>query len=621
MQITEMPTRTPVDRASETSIDKYWFPDSFLRGMQEADADGWRFIVGRRFVDVEYEGVLCTAHADYDANLNVYRLKMLKDRHALGPIIYKNDGRPTWRLTLNESQRPAVSPAPQNVSDAAPKRPNTSVGEQADQPPAAKKPRPAEEPTFIDPNRYSPSHRSPDTQGYYELKPRPGMKETDTLFAFKDQYARWIQVDPPSAGFGSHPTHLKQWTDQEIWEAFAIQGQDIERFRLQAQASGKPPQWATPRETGNPLDILMRDSLRWLHPSMTAKDRETFLQTYNLLPSQLTRLQQHMKTALTMPEWATVHKRLMEEVDNPHRLDQYSLDAIQELNLKREARHDWYDPESSLTVELREALLAKMGYRRNAQNCLYRTDIPALFRGDERTPFELAKDDAMLPRYAHRRGATTHKPMSATFSLKEGQMYASAPDPEYLRFNSQTNKYPGRAADDTPPNSDASDGSDSDSSTSSAWSDPGSPVAMDRERNYERIRERQTEMFLYVLDTRQLEVVPHEQNHMFNSSARDNPDTWFPSDDHEGLISVTQKGLDADRIWLLDSTLTKAAKVHDIHDQAGADADRIEAVTHAGRSNRYEYDRLIDAAEAAGKPILKLSGNKNEFGDDITWPE
>lgn len=619
LHISEMPTRSIDGHANEHPVDKYWLHAPFLRGMQSANDEGWRFIVGRRFVDVEHDGGLRTAHVDLDEKLKVYRLKLLKDRHALGPIIYKNEGRPTWRLTSDDIATNRVRQTAQTAGEPAPKRRSAFTDEQIDQPSAAKQPRTMEAPTFIDPNRYRPSDRSPDAQGYYELEPRPGSTRTDTLFAFRDQYARWIQVAPPVDGFGAPATHLQQWTDHQIWQAYAVEGQDIARFRIEAQASGGPPRWAEPRDLPNAVEALVGSSLRWLHPSMTATERETFLQSYNLLPGQLTRLQQHLKSELTMPAWATAHKRLTQDIGNPHRLDQLSQDAISELHLKRHPRHDWYDPERLLTVELREALLAKLGYLRNQHNCLYRTDVPALFRGDERTPFELANDDTMLSRYAHSPGASTHKPMSATFSLKEGQMYASAPDPEYLRFNSQTNKYPGRAADDASPDSDA--GNSSDSSASSDWSDAASPVAMDRERNYERTRERQTQMFIYALDTRGLEVVPHEVNYLFNSSALDAPTTRFPSDDHEGLISVTKKGLDAKRVWLLDSTLSKAANVYDIQEQAGANAERIEAATHAGRANQDEYDRLIDAAQAAGKPILKLSGNKDEFGDDITWPE
>lgn len=438
-----------------------------------------------------------------------------------------------------------------------------------------------------------------------------------TLFALQDRYGRWVQVDPPAGGFGAQPTQLKHWTDKEIWELYAIHGQDIHRFRTEAGASGQPPKWVESNASPSSTKNLLHDSLRWLYPAMTLTERGAFLQSCNLLPSQQSRLQQDLKTELTLPQWVQAHKRLTEDVDNPQRLDQLSNDAIDELNLKRGARHEWYFPEISMTREFREALALKMGYLRNSNNCLYRTDVPALFRADERTPFELANDNTMLPRYAHAPGATTHKPISATFSLREGKMYARTPDPEYLRFNAQTNKYPGRSADESPA---ASDASDVDSGESSDWSDIGSPVAWDRERNYERTRERQTEVFLYALDTRNMEVVPREENYMFNTAALDTPPTWFPDDNYEGLISVTKKGLEADRIWLLNSALTKGAKVKDIEEQAGHFASRIEASTHAGHSNKHEYDQLIDEVQASGKPVLRLSGNEDEFGYDVTWP-
>nr|WP_269458770.1 hypothetical protein [Pseudomonas sp. Z003-0.4C(8344-21)] len=37
-------------------------------------------------------------------------------------------------------------------------------------------------------------------------------------------------------------------------------------------------------------------------------------------------------------------------------------------------------------------------------------------------------------------------------------------------------------------------------------------------------------------------------------------------------------------------------------------------------TNGFEYDRLIDRVEAAGQPIISLSGNSNEFAHDISWP-
>jgi hypothetical protein len=595
--IQAMPVTSPARLANDSSPDTYWLRDDFLRGMKPAEDDGFRWIVGRQFVDVEHEGGLRTTHVGQDA-AGVYRCKLVSERSASGPVLYRNEGRLTWRLTEH--------PAPIMASTKRPAPPPGTA-------PLAKRPRPAP----LDQNLYKPSPRSPDAQGYYELAPSFGSNKTITQLAFLDAFGNWIPVDPPAGGFGAQPTLLKHWTDLEIWQAYDIHGQDLWRFRNDAQASGKSPLWAVPNIT-NPYRDLLRDTLRWLHPTMSLTQREAFLQSYNLLPSQLTRLQQDLKTEPKMPDWAQAHKSLIDDIANPQRLEQMTQDAVKELNLKRDARHAWYSPETSMTAPVRDALLSKLGYLRNKNNCLYRTDIPALFRGDERTPFELANDGFMLPRYHHEPGATTHKPMSATFSLKEGKMYASEPDPEYLRFNRQTNKHPGRDADDSDSGSDASD---TESTTSSEWSDAADTVPWDHDRRYESTRTRQQEMFLYVLDTRGLEVVPHEENMSFNSAARNTPPTWFPSDDFEGLISVTRSGLDAERIWLLNSALTKAVKIDDIKAQAGASAKRIKAATHAGHQNKSEYDQLIDKAEAAGKPVLRLSGRGDEFAYDVRWPE
>jgi len=605
VEISQMPATGAVLPQADR-VNNYWLSEAFLQGMKPADADGFRWVVGRKFADVEVEGGLQTTHIGLDES-GAWRSKLLTERFPSGPRLYKNADSPTWRLT----------------EQAAPKRPAVPASGLPDAAPAAKRPRPvtAPVPVPVDHGHYRPSWRSPDAQGYHEMTPLPGTRDTDTRFALRDEFGNLMQVDPPQDGFGAQPAHLRQWTDQQIWQLYGLHGQDITRFRAEAQATGRPPQWATPATTDNPVTDLLRNFLRWLHPAMTLKERETFLQSYNLLPNQLTRLRQDLQNQLAIPPWAQAHKRLLDDVDNPLRLEQFAEDAVEQLNLKRNARHDWYHPENSLTFEVREALLKKLGYLRNKNNCLYRTDISALFRGDERTPFELANDGTMLPRYHHEPGATTHKPISATFSLNEGQMYAREPDPEYLRFNSQTHKYPGRDASDSSSESGASDASDSPSSSSSDWSDPASPVAWDHERGYQSIRTRQKQMFVYALDTRNLEVVPHEENMMFNSSARDTPPTWFPSDDFEGLISVTRSGLSAERIWLLNSDQTKGARVADINNMAGDSAERIEAGTHAGHANGFEYDLLIDKVEAAALPILRLSGNKKEFGHDIAWPE
>lgn len=591
-------------------VREYWLSKAFVRGMGEPNEEGFLYIVGRKFVEVEHEGLLQMAHVDFDSVMGAYRLKKLSERNPLGPPVYKNPTRLTWRL----SESPAVTDVLEVASSTAQKRPLPA----ANQPTEAKRNRPTDPPRRIDTAHYVLTGRSPDRQGYYEFAPRaqPHSGAPHTLFAFADGHGGWTHIDTPTGGFDAQPVYLKHWTDQEIWELYGIEGQAIERFRSQAQTSGQRPDWVTPNEARNPAMALIRDSLRWLYPGMSPTQRETWLQSYNLLPSQLTRLQQHMNTQLVMPEWAAAHKRMTEDATAPQHLTQISEQFAAELNLKRGARHPWYDPEKSLTGAFREALLTRMGYLRNKNNCLYRTDVPALFRGDDRTPFELANDSAMLPRYAHTAGATTDKPISATFSLNEAQMYGSAPDPEYLRFNTQRNKHPGRATDDSSSDSD----SDTDSISTSTDSDNDDSIGWDHDRRYTTTRDRQQVMFIYALDTRGLEVMPREENYSFNLSATDNPVTWFPDDNFEGLVSVNKKGINADRIWLLDSSLSKGAKVDDINELAADRAEYIEEMTHAGSRNTFEYDQLINAVEAAGKPILRLSGKKDEFADDIIWP-
>ena len=589
---------------TDALVGEYWLSAPLVRGMGEPNEEGFIYVVERKFVQVEHQGQLQMAHVDLDSETSAYRLKKLSERNPLGPPVYKNPTGSTWRL--NES--PGVTEGVEAFSSAAQKR---ALADE-NQPTEAKRARPTHPPRRIDTAHYAQTWRSPDRQGYYQFVSRGQAHSgaSQTLFAFADGQGGWTQVEPPVAGFDAQPVYLKQWTDKEIWDLYGIEGQAIERFRSQAQASGQRPDWVTPSKVRNPATALVRDSLRWLHPDRSSTQRETWLQSYNLLPSQLTRLQQHMSTQLLMPEWAATHKRATEDDTAPRHLTQISEQFAAELNLKRGARHPWYDPEKSLTVSFRAALLTRLGYLRNQNNCLYRTDVPGLFRGDDRTPFELANDNALLPRYAHTAGATTDKPISATFSLNEARLYGSAPDPEYLRFNTQRNRHPGRPNDD----------SSSDSNTSSTDSDSDDSIDWDHERRYPTTRDRQQVMFIYALDTRGLEVVPREENYAFNSGATDNPPTWFPDDNFEGLVSVGKKGIEAERIWLLDSSLSKGAKINDINEQAAHRAEHIEEMTHSGSRNTSEYDQLIDAIEALGKPILKLSGNKDEFADDIVWP-
>ncbi|QAY84121.1 hypothetical protein CUN61_09030 [Pseudomonas arsenicoxydans] len=230
----------------------------------------------------------------------------------------------------------------------------------------------------------------------------------------------------------------------------------------------------------------------------------------------------------------------------------------------------------------------------------------------------------MLPRYNHKPYATTQKAMSVTVSLKAAKMYGGdEPDPEHLLYNSQTNKYPGKQPDDASDDSDASDVSTtSNSHIASSGSDSDSSLQLDLERNYETTRHKQQIQFVYAIDSRNMELVLGEENHAFNRAA--NGPNWFPEDDLEALLSVSRRGISADRIWVFDSNHQKAVRVKDLQDHADdtddAYARRVEERTHSGANNEDEYDRLIAEVAAAGKPVLLLSSDKEWFANDIVWP-
>lgn len=236
IEVTDLPTPTANEHSkSDSSLNKYWLPETFRRGTYTPDADGFRFIVGRKFVDVEYEGDLHIAHVGLDEDLGVYRVKLLTEQHPSGPIVYKNDASATWRMTEQPSEKPAFSHDESIQSDSAPKRPAPPASEPPETTFGPKRPRPSDTPNYIDLNHYMATWRSPDAQGYGEFEPRFHSDAADTLFALPGPFGKWIQVDPPVGGFGSQPTHLKHWTDAEIWELYGIHGQDIERFRAEAQ--------------------------------------------------------------------------------------------------------------------------------------------------------------------------------------------------------------------------------------------------------------------------------------------------------------------------------------------------------------------------------------------------
>lgn len=364
---------------------------------------------------------------------------------------------------------------------------------------------------------------------------------------------------------------------------------------------------------------LLGDSLLKMYPLLTHGQRVELLRAYNLSPGQHIRLHNDLiANPRQMPEWAEQHRLQAMDVNDPTRFDTLRQEIEPLLLPVRNGtlRSELVDFDKSLSRDFLNDFLTTLGYLRNSSDCLYRTDIPGLFRADERTPFEFYNDGRMLPRLKHPRGATTEKPISATVSHKLVKRYAGrgtdAPDPEYLRYNSQRNKYPGRKPGE----------SDNDSGNSdNDWSDV-SDIELDTERNYETIRHDQQFIFAYVIDTRRMEVVLNEENHLLNLAALEKS-AWFPEDELEALISTSKRGIESERLWLLDSTFTRAAKVDDVAAAAQSSyiGNDIEARTHSGVANQREYDDLIDAVAKAGKPILSLPSGKDWFANDIVWPE
>lgn len=488
--ITDSPVITGIDASPATvhGLTDYLLKPAMLRGMQPADPEGFRYVVGRKFADVKGIG---TVHIEFDASINAHRASDLYKRLPPGVVLFKNPGEATW------------SPIPV-VQHANPlKRPLTSEVE-------ASTGSPAKRPVSV---------------------PEP------------------VPELPVNA---------------------------IEAHRL-----------------------LLEGPFKSLYPEQTPEERAERLRGFNLSPRQHARLLTDLSAHLQLPAWLETHRLQSIDPDHPARFEHMRKDIEPLLIALRNDKYwDNADIQNSVSREFYEAFLSSIGYLRNTPGNLYRTDTPGVFRADDRSPFELALDGRMLPRMKHPKGATTDIPISSTVSLKLLSDYNTAPDPEYLLYNTQHDRRPGRRPDEM-------DDSEVDAS-------------LDDDGPYETIRHEQRLVFNYAIDTRGMEVVLNEENRYFNRHDRQQG-AWLPDDSLEAHVSVAKdRGIDSARIWLLDSSLTRAAKIDDLAEMAGDQAQSITDRTHAGARNMDEYDRLISAAASAGKPVLQLAGEA--FSNDIAWP-
>ncbi|WP_223460885.1 MULTISPECIES: hypothetical protein [unclassified Pseudomonas] len=553
------------------------------------DENGLRIFKNRRFVDVEVvDGVgnsTQTVMVEFDTRLNTYRAKSPQEQGAFGPPLYRSVTGDVWSLN-----KPT---------------------------------------TYFDSNRYTVSHL-PDAQGYYAVSYGGSpFQAPESGFAFRDEQHRWVRVDPAQArGDASVPVNLAQWTDGDIWKLYRIHGPEILLFRAEVQQTGKVPLWV--RRFAEPATHLyLTDSLKWVYPQHSFAERAKLLRSYNLSENQQARLRQELASG-QMPEWAEQHKLLTQNKDDDQRF-KLVAEELEPYILKLRNEGDDYGRQHKLrdrfTEEFFDEFLQHAGYQRNLHGALYRTDIPSMFRGDHRTPMELARDRRMIHLKGNATGSTTKRGFSVTFSLGNAIGYKKhlGGYEHPLKYNSQANLYPARNSDsDSTVTEGNRDGSESDSDSSFVFDDS---------KDYPALRRNQHLGFIYVIDTRGIEVVPGWENIELNRTG-----IHFDPDALEGRISMPTRGISAERIWLVNSELTRAARVDDIYTQAGADADAIEKATWAGDNQAVSYrkevvpgdgtffvpvtryDQLIDEVAASGKPVLELPRDVEVFANDIVWP-
>lgn len=545
------------------------------RELSTPDAAGLRAYKGRQFAEVtgdHAESGTQTVIVTFDDAMKAWRAKLPSERNPSGPPLYRIANGNTWSLK-----------------------------------------KPVE---YYDHLDYS-IHHLPDSQGYYGVSRRDFFNAnrwlpTD-LWAFRDSRSgNWVKAVRVHAPGDSSATPLAHWTDGEIWSAYRLHGTEAQVFRSEAQVLGRAPDWA-PRFDEPDVSRHLTDSLKWLHPQKSLSERSDLLRSYNLTAAQQIRLRQDLQNG-PFPEWAEQHKQLTQS-DDDQRFKQIAeeLDPYI-LRLRNEGENfsdSLPDVDKRYDRQFLDSYLEHAGYKRNVHDSLYRTDIPGMFRADLRTPFELARDKRLVKLRGNPSDTTTKRALSATFGLANALSYMSFDyysNPRH--YNSQANRYPGHF-------------SDSDSSTGNRHSTDGesdTSFEMDDSRDYPLLRRNQKLGFLYVIDTRGVEVVPRVENIYLNN-------TDFDGDTLEGRISMPTRGISAERIWLVHSDLRRAARVEDIFRQAGEDAEEIEKATWTGADARSvelvgytPYDALINRVANSGGEILNLPKGNDTFANDIAWP-
>lgn len=581
--ITQMlETQAPRQPATTSPLEPY------LQSVDQTlghNADGLKSYKGRQFADIANEdgsAAGLTMMVAFHDLIKTHRAKLPSERVPSGPPLYRVAGSNLWSLHKPVEYYP---PERYTLNDRG--------------------------------NSYS--RPLPDAQGYYTVNewadlPYQGrvVTRTNVGFALLGEHGRLVKVDPSeSRGDGSVPAKLAHWTDGEIWDVYSIHGAEVVAFRAEAQASGRAPEWATRADNDDHQKFLM-DSMKWSHPQKTRSECAELLRSCNLSNAQQKRLRPDMENGF--PEWAEQHQQLTQNTLDDKRFDLIAQELGPfSLRLREEGENhidDLPPVEQRYEESFLKSYLEHAGYKRNKHDYLYRTDIPAMFRADLRTPFELARDKRLIKLRGNPSDSTTQSAISATFVAGDGLTYMGFDyysNPRH--YNSQANRYPGHFSD--------SDSSSGNRHSSAAESDTS--FEMDDSHDYPLLRRNQTLGFLYVIDTRGIEVVPRVENIYLN-------DRDFDGDRLEGRISMPTRGISAERIWLVSSDLSKAARVEDILRQAGDDAEAIEKATWAGTDGNdvywhgsTAYDGLINQVAGSGGVVLLLPKGKNTYSNDVIW--
>ncbi|WP_342221121.1 FG-GAP-like repeat-containing protein [Candidatus Fukatsuia endosymbiont of Tuberolachnus salignus] len=283
-----------------------------------------------------------------------------------------------------------------------------------------------------------------------------------------------------------------------------------------------------------------------------------------------------------VPVWAEYHRVASMNPNNLNRFDNITavttpiLTSLQKSVGGHPSSH--HSAIYHFSPEFLRAYTQILGYQRNRENALFRTDISGVFRGDHRTPDELASHGKMI---AFSSGHTEQHTTDITLctSTAYGDAY------KYGRENtgSAEHFHYGYQDDDEYYSFDSGDESDDDESGA--------------------LRRRQKDGFVYLIDTRGMEAVPIADNQVLNP---DNATVGGMTVSAEIHVSVPRTGLPSNRIWLVNGDGTKAVKIDDLREHFHEELSSLETQTFAGiNSDAYNY--LFIKAENKGLLVLDLS--------------